>query len=63
MNVPFLDLDAQYQSIKTEVLETIESVLDSKKFVQGELVDKFKKNFRTLVPFLVICFSKSLMDS
>lgn len=45
MKVPFLDLDAQYKSIKSEVLASIEEVLDSKQFIQGEYCDKFAKDF------------------
>ena len=45
MKVPFLDLDAQYQSIKPEILSAIENVLDSKQFVQGKLCEDFSKNF------------------
>ena len=45
MKVPFLDLEAQYQTIKAEVHEAIDSVLSSKRFIQGAFVESFSKNF------------------
>lgn len=45
MKVPFLDLDAQYQEIKTEVLGAIESVLESKQFIQGKICEDFADKF------------------
>lgn len=45
MKVPFLDLDAQYQSIKIDILSAIEAVLDSKQFVQGKICEDFSKKF------------------
>lgn len=45
MKVPFLDLDAQYSSIKEEVLNAIELVLDSKQFIQGNICEKFSEDF------------------
>lgn len=45
MSVPFLDLDAQYKSIKAEVLEAIENVLESKKFIMGDFESQFSKEF------------------
>ena len=45
MKVPFLDLKAQYQSIKSEVDEAIQSVVESCAFVKGPAVKKFEKNF------------------
>ncbi len=45
MKVPFLDLDAQYQSIKEEVRLAIDEVLESKKFIQGEFCQEFSKKF------------------
>jgi len=44
-NVPFLDLKAQYQSIKSEVDEAIQSVVESSAFVKGPAVRQFQKNF------------------
>lgn len=45
MKVPFVDLDAQYQQIKPEVMKAIESVLESKKFIQGPYKEEFERNF------------------
>ena len=45
MTIHFVDLEAQYQSIKTEVMGAINSVLESKDFIQGPTVDTFSKNF------------------
>ena len=44
-NVPFLDLKAQYQSIKDEVNEAILSVVESCAYVKGPAVKQFQKNF------------------
>lgn len=45
MNVPFVDLKSQYQSIKEEVREAIENVCENASFVQGPQVEKFEKSF------------------
>lgn len=45
MTIHFVDLDAQYQSIRTEVKEAIDGILESKDFIQGKSVDEFSKNF------------------
>jgi dTDP-4-amino-4,6-dideoxygalactose transaminase len=44
-NVPFLDLKAQYQSIKEEVNEAILSVVESCAYAKGPAVRQFQKNF------------------
>jgi len=46
MKVPFLDLKAQYESIKDEINEAIQKVLDSCAFAGGPFVEEFEKNFR-----------------
>ena len=43
--VPFVDLKAQYRSIKSEVDRAIERVLESGQFVLGEEVDAFEHEF------------------
>jgi dTDP-4-amino-4,6-dideoxygalactose transaminase len=43
--IPFLDLKAQYQSIKTEIDAAIQSVLDSTQFVLGDRVAAFERDF------------------
>ncbi len=45
MAVPFVDLAAQYDKIKPEILKTIEEVLDSRQFIMGEYEQKFSKEF------------------
>jgi len=49
LEVPFVDLKAQYSSIKSEVLEGIGRVLDSGHFVGGEHVEKFEEEFARYV--------------
>ncbi len=45
MNVPFLDLKAQYNSIKAEIDGAIKEIVDSCAFVLGKSVEDFEKNF------------------
>jgi len=45
MKVPFLDLKAQYESIKDEINEAIQQVLDSCAFSGGPFVEQFEKAF------------------
>lgn len=45
MTVPFLDLKAQYQTIKDEVRPAIDRVLDSCAFVLGDEVAAFEREF------------------
>jgi dTDP-4-amino-4,6-dideoxygalactose transaminase len=44
-NIPFLDLQAQYQSIKPEIDAAIHSILDRSAYVQGAEVAAFEKAF------------------
>jgi len=44
MNVPLLDLKKQYETIKNEIDEAIQEVLDSAQFILGEKVKKFENN-------------------
>ena len=43
MNVPLLDLPAQYNSIKKEVAESINKVLEAQHFIMGDTVKEFEK--------------------
>jgi dTDP-4-amino-4,6-dideoxygalactose transaminase len=43
--IPFLDLKAQYQSIKGEIIPVVESVLESAQFVLGPEVAAFEQEF------------------
>jgi dTDP-4-amino-4,6-dideoxygalactose transaminase len=45
LEVPFVDLKAQYGSIKAEILDAVHEVLDSGHFVGGEYVEKFEEEF------------------
>ncbi len=45
MNIPFVDLKAQYLSIKPEVDEAIGAVFEGSVFVGGNFVSKFEKSF------------------
>jgi dTDP-4-amino-4,6-dideoxygalactose transaminase len=45
MNVPFIDLKAQYESIKDEIAPAISQVLDSCAFAGGPFVEQFEKEF------------------
>ena len=43
--IPFIDLKAQYETIKDEITVAIEEVLDSSAFAGGPFVEKFEKEF------------------
>jgi dTDP-4-amino-4,6-dideoxygalactose transaminase len=43
--IPFVDLKAQYFSVKGEILEAVEKVLDSTQFVLGDEVATFESEF------------------
>jgi dTDP-4-amino-4,6-dideoxygalactose transaminase len=43
--VPFLDLKAQYQSIRDEILPAVSAVLESGQYVLGEAVADFERKF------------------
>jgi dTDP-4-amino-4,6-dideoxygalactose transaminase len=45
MKVPFLDLKAQYESIKDEINTAIQAVLESSAFAGGPFVAQFEKDF------------------
>ncbi len=45
MNVPFVDLKAQYLSIKPGVDEAVSEVFEDNVFVGGNFVSKFEKSF------------------
>ena len=46
--VPFVDLQAQYKSVKKEMDEAIHRILDNTAFIGGKEVDEFEKNFEEL---------------
>src|SRR5215813_2790016 len=43
MNVPLLDLRAQFQTIRGEVMAAVESVFESQHFILGSEVEAFEK--------------------
>jgi len=45
MPIPFMDLKAQYASIKDEVMEAINGALEAARFVGGEQLASFEKDF------------------
>ncbi len=48
MHIPFVDLKAQYNSIKTEIDTAISNVLNETAFIGGKYVKEFEANFATL---------------
>lgn len=50
MQVPFNDLKTQYNSIKEEIKEAMNSVLDSCSYVNGKAILDFEKNFLNFHP-------------
>lgn len=55
MTIPFLDLKAQYKSIKGEVKKAVESIFENCAFVGGKEVETFERNFADYckVPYCV----------
>ena len=45
MNVPFVDLSKQYQSIKSEIDFAMQSVIEDTAFIQGKYVKSFESEF------------------
>ena len=45
MNIPFVDLKAQYQSIKEEIDEAIQSVIENTAFIKGKYVQQFEEDY------------------
>ena len=48
VKISYLDLEKQYQSIKTEIGEAINEVLDQRSFIRGPHVERFEKEFARL---------------
>lgn len=57
MRVPFVDLNAQYQSIKPDIDNAIQDVIAKTAFIGGEYVKKFEQEFAELygVKHVVSC--------
>ena len=49
MKVPFVDLKAQYNSIKTEMDAALQNVIENTSFIGGSGVKSFEANFGTLL--------------
>jgi dTDP-4-amino-4,6-dideoxygalactose transaminase len=45
MHIPFVDLKAQYETLRDEVADAIQGVLDSAQFIGGEAVASFERDF------------------
>ena len=45
MMIPLVDLKAQYNSIKTEIDNTIQGIMDSTSFIMGEELERFEEEF------------------
>jgi dTDP-4-amino-4,6-dideoxygalactose transaminase len=45
MNVPFLNLKAQYSNLKPEIDKAIADVISDTAFIKGKYVDLFEKEF------------------
>ena len=45
MKIPFVDLKAQYATLKDEVADAIRGVLESAQFIGGEAVASFERDF------------------
>jgi dTDP-4-amino-4,6-dideoxygalactose transaminase len=45
MNVPFVDLKIQYQSLKPEIDAAIKNVIDNTAFIGGKFVEAFEKSY------------------
>ena len=58
---PFLDLKAQYRTIKAEIDAAIERVMESQHFILGPEVESFEKEIAAYVqsPFAIACASGS----
>lgn len=44
MNVPFLDLKAQYANIRDKLVKAVDAVLESQGFILGPVVEKFERD-------------------
>ena len=49
MLIPFVDLKAQYNSLKSEIDDAIQIVIDETAFIRGKYVEEFEKNFASKV--------------
>ncbi len=45
MTIPFVDLKVQYHSIKSEINQAIQNVINDTAFIKGKYVDRFEKEY------------------
>jgi dTDP-4-amino-4,6-dideoxygalactose transaminase len=45
MNIPFVDLKSQYQSIKKEIDDSIQKVINETAFIKGKYVQRFEEEY------------------
>ena len=45
MTIPFVDLKAQYRSIKSEIDQAIANVIEDTAFIRGKYVEQFEREF------------------
>lgn len=45
MKIPFVDLKAQYQSLKKDMVPAVEGIMDSASFILGKSVENFERKF------------------
>jgi len=48
MGIPFVDLKKQYASIKTEIDEAIQSVINETAFIKGKYVNQFEDDYKNI---------------
>ncbi len=48
--IPFLDLQAQYASVRNEIIEAITSVADSTRYALGPEVNEFEERLQLSAP-------------
>ena len=49
MQIPFVDLKAQYHSIKNEIDSAISEIIENTVFIKGKAVDDFEKSFSEVI--------------
>ena len=45
MHVPFVDLKAQYDVLRPQIIPALESLIDSSRFILGPAVEAFERSF------------------
>ena len=49
MNIPFVDLNSQYLTIKSQIDMAIKNVISESAFIRGKYVDQFEKKFASMM--------------